>query len=185
LGATGEIDAATLQAMKGEWQAQRPFVALRARGVCPEPPAAGALAEVASAESYGGRPLQLRRRALLAYRRMIRFGRRSQPALRARPELLQVFSAYRDPERDAARCAAEGNCQGVVRAACSAHRTGLALDLVLDTAPGFAVDSSADANRLAMARGFAYRWLLAEAPRYGFVNYAFEPWHWEWTGERP
>ncbi len=29
----------------------------------------------------------------------------------------------------------------------------------------------------------AYRWLLANARRFGFVNYVFEPWHWEWTGE--
>ena len=67
----------------------------------------------------------------------------------------------------------------------SAHRTGLALDLVLDTAPGDRVDDSSDPNRLAMERGYAYRWLLANAARYGFVNYAFEPWHWEWTGEPP
>ena len=72
-----------------------------------------------------------------------------------------------------------------MRAACSAHRTGLALDLVLDTAPGFTVDSSADANRLSMARGLAYRWMLANGPAFGFVNYGFEPWHWEWTGQAP
>ena len=185
LGAAGEVDAPTLQAMKAGWQAARPFVALRGRGVCPDPPPTAALAALTAQESYGGRPLQLRRGALRAYRRMVRFARRSEPELRARPDLLKIFSAYRSPERDAARCAAEGNCQGVVRAACSAHRTGLALDLVLDTAPGYGVDSSADPNRLAMARGFAYRWLLAEAPRFGFVNYGLEPWHWEWTGERP
>jgi LAS superfamily LD-carboxypeptidase LdcB len=31
----------------------------------------------------------------------------------------------------------------------------------------------------------AYRWLVANAGRFGFVNYVFEPWHWEWTGEAP
>ena len=30
-----------------------------------------------------------------------------------------------------------------------------------------------------------YRWLVAYARRYGFVNYVFEPWHWEWIGEVP
>ena len=70
-----------------------------------------------------------------------------------------------------------------MRAACSAHRTGLAMDLVLDTLPGGRVDDSSDPNRLAMERGYAYRWLLANAARFGLVNYAFEPWHWEWTGE--
>ena len=28
----------------------------------------------------------------------------------------------------------------------------------------------------------AYRWLVRYAARFGFVNYAFEPWHWEWVG---
>ena len=185
LKAKGEVDGRTLQVIKDEWQAARPFVALRASGSCPAPPLAKALADLRPGESLGGRPLQLRRGTLRAYRRLVRFAWRTQPQLRDRPELLQVFSAYRSPEHDAARCAAEGNCQGVVRVACSAHRTGLALDLVLNAAPGFAVDSSADANRLAMVRGLAYRWLLVEGPRFGFVNYGFEPWHWEWTGERP
>jgi LAS superfamily LD-carboxypeptidase LdcB len=45
------------------------------------------------------------------------------------------------------------------------------------------VDSTADANRLAMSKTPAYRWLVLNAPRYGFLNYAFEPWHWEWVGE--
>ena len=185
LGAQGEVDGAALRTMKGEWQAARPFVALRAQGVCPAPPSAEQLDMLRPDESLGGRPLQMRRGALKAYRRMIRFARRTQPRLRDRPELLRIFSAYRSPKRDAARCAVEGNCQGLVRAACSVHRTGLAVDLVLDAAPGFAVDSSADVNRLSMARGLAYRWLLANGPGFGFVNYGFEPWHWEWTGETP
>ena len=185
LSGAGDVDDALLQAMKHVWQAQRPFVRARAAGVCPAPPAPEALGEVAAQDSYAGRPLLARLGALDAYRRMVQAARGETPALAARPELLQIFSAYRSPEWDAARCATERNCQGVVRAACSAHRTGLALDLVLDTAPGFPVDSSADANRLEMVRGRAYRWMLANAGRYGFVNYVFEPWHWEWTGEAP
>ena len=113
----GAMDAASLLAMKRAWQAARPFVVLRAEGVCPDPPAAAALSALQPSESYGGRPLRLRRGALAAYRRMVRYARRTEPALRSRPGLLQVFSAFRSPERDATRCAAEGNCQGVVRAA--------------------------------------------------------------------
>ena len=185
LGDTGVIDATLLAAMKQVWQAQRPFLALRAQGVCPAPPAEETLARTLPAESHGGRLVQLRPGALEAWRRLVRDARRAEPALAARPDLLGVFSGYRSPEHDAARCAAEGNCQGVVRAACSAHRTGLTLDVVLDTAPGYPVDSTADVNREAMTEGLAYRWLVANAARYGFVNYVFEPWHWEWTGERP
>jgi zinc D-Ala-D-Ala carboxypeptidase len=185
LAPTGVVDAASLAVLKAGWQAQRPFVALRVRGACPAAPAPGRLTVLRPDESLGGRPLQLRPGALNAYRRMVAAARRAEPLLAARPELLSVFSAYRSPARDAGRCAAEGNCQGVVRAACSAHRTGLALDLTLEAAPGHAVDGSDDVNRLAMTRGIAYRWLLANAPRFGFVNYGFEPWHWEWTGEAP
>jgi LAS superfamily LD-carboxypeptidase LdcB len=47
------------------------------------------------------------------------------------------------------------------------------------------VDSSADENRRWQAATPAYRWLVANAARFGFVNYPFEPWHWEWTGEAP
>jgi LAS superfamily LD-carboxypeptidase LdcB len=93
-----------------------------------------------------------------------------------------LFSGFRDPEYDAERCAAQANCNGLVRARCSAHRTGLAMDVYLGSAPGFDADSSADANRLWQSRTATYRWLVANARRYGFVNYAFEPWHWEWVG---
>jgi LAS superfamily LD-carboxypeptidase LdcB len=75
----------------------------------------------------------------------------------------------------------DGNCQGVARAACSAHATGLAMDLFLGSAPGLPPDSSDDANRLHMSLGAPYRWLVTNAARFGFVPYPFEPWHWEWT----
>jgi LAS superfamily LD-carboxypeptidase LdcB len=58
------------------------------------------------------------------------------------------------------------------------------MDFDLGAAPGFAVDSSADKNRLYMSQTPVYRWLVANAARYGFANYAFEPWHWEFTGGR-
>jgi LAS superfamily LD-carboxypeptidase LdcB len=25
--------------------------------------------------------------------------------------------------------------------------------------------------------------MIRNAGRFGFINYAYEPWHWEWTGE--
>jgi hypothetical protein len=99
------------------------------------------------------------------------------------PRVLTLFSGFRDPLADAARCARDNNCQGVSRTICSAHRTGLAMDLFIAAAPGFGPDSSADTNRLAMTRSDVYRWMVANAGRFGFVNYVFEPWHWEWTGE--
>lgn len=185
LSATGVMDAATFDAMKTVWQDRRPFVALRNEGVCPNSPSEAVLAEATPAEGYEGKRVELRAAALNAYRRMVAAARAALPELTQKPELLTIFSAHRSPEYDAARCAHDGNCQGVVRAQCSAHRTGLAMDIDVGAAPGYSVDSSADPNRLFQAEGAVYRWLVANAPRFGFVNYAFEPWHWEWTGERP
>jgi len=59
------------------------------------------------------------------------------------------------------------------------------MDVYVGQAPGFGPDSSADSNRLFMTRTATYRWLVANADRFGFLPYPFEPWHWEWTGERP
>ena len=182
LTATGAMGPAVLNRLKTLWQGRRPFVALRARDICPAPPADGALDVASPSEGLDGKPVQLRRDAFVAYRRMVGAAHREVAELRADPRLLTLFSGYRSPAYDAARCARDNNCQGIVRAACSAHRTGLAMDVDVGTAPGYAVDSSADANRLAQVRGPTYRWLLANARRFGFVNYAFEPWHWEWIG---
>jgi len=182
LRASGVIDEATFAAMKNLWQARRPFVTANRKG-CPAPPDEATLAPVPAAQSYGGKILWLRPPGLAAYQRMLAAARAEAPEVRADRRLMTLFSAYRSPASDAARCARDNDCQGITRASCSAHRTGLAIDLDLGAAPGFGPDSSDDANRLAITRGAAYRWMVANAGRFGFVNYAFEPWHWEWTGE--
>ena len=179
---SGSMDAPTLQAMIARWQARRPFLAVRAAGICPDPPPPDALV-TARPDETAGRPVQVRRRALKAYRRLRGAARRALPEIADDRQLLRIFSAFRSPAYDDERCAREANCDGVARAPCSAHRTGLAFDLMVGAVPGGAVDSTGDANRQAQVRGLAYRWLVANAPRYGFVNYPFEPWHWEWIGE--
>ena len=185
LPSTGIMDAATLVALDRAWQRRRPFVAASAHGVCPAPPPASALAQARPDEGFGGKQIQLRAGALAAYRRMVAAARADVPALAADQRLLTIFSGYRDPAADAARCAAQQNCNAVVRATCSAHRTGLAMDLYLGAAPGYPPDSSADPNRLHQSRSDAYLWMVGHAGNFGFVNYPFEPWHWEWTGEPP
>jgi D-alanyl-D-alanine carboxypeptidase len=178
LPATGAMDPATFQTMKTGWQQSRPFVAQRAAGVCPDPPPPSALTTLPASETLDGKTVQLRADAHQALEQMVAAARRDLPDLA--PDRLTVFSGFRDPAYDAQRCASEGNCDGVGRATCSAHRTGLAVDLALGSAPGFAIDSTKDANRLWQTHTDAYRWLVDNADRFGFVNYAFEPWHWEW-----
>jgi len=185
LPANGVMDAPTLDALRLVWLRRRPFVAASGHGVCPPAPAPDRLAWSTPREAYGGKPVQLRPGALGAYRALAAAARHDVPAVAADPALLTIFSGYRDPISDAVRCVTEGNCGGPVRANCSAHRTGLAMDIDLGSAPGYRVDSADDPNRLYMSRSPAYRWLVANAGRYGFVNYPFEPWHWEWTGETP
>ena len=181
LSATGQVDGATFAYMKAVWQDERPFV-LTSRSGCPAPPDEASLAISRPGEGYGGKVVQLTPDAFAAYRRMVRDARAQVPAIATNPRYFQIFSAYRSPAYDAARCAAEQNCNGIVRATCSAHRTGRAMDLYVGSAPGYGPDSSADPNRRAMTQSPAYRWLVAHGRDYGFVPYAFEPWHWEWIG---
>jgi D-alanyl-D-alanine carboxypeptidase len=182
-GADGVLTEPLFLAMKGEVQGRREFVRFTSFGQCPDTPDLITAARVD--EGYSGKQVWLRPKALAAYRRMAAAARAEVPEIAADPRNLTIFSGYRSPAADAARCQAEGNCDGIVRARCSAHRTGLALDIYVGQAPGYGPDSSADPNRLHLTRTPTYRWLLANAERFGFVNYPFEPWHWEWTGEPP
>ena len=183
LPSTGILDLDSFAVMNGKWTLARPFVMLTRSGGCPAPPPPSRLALAEARESYGGKTILLDADALAAYRRMTAAARLS---LKVRdPQWFTIFSGFRDPAADDIRCMMEGNCQGITRAACSAHRTGFAIDLHVGTAPGFGPDSSDDANRRAVVRTLAYRWLVANAARFGFTNYVFEPWHWEWSPADP
>ena len=178
---TGVLDSEVFAAMLVRWHLARPFVRVNREGMCPGAPPEAQLALAKPEESYGGKEIRLRPGALEAYRRMADDARAA--GVLAKPDALRIFSGFRAPDADAQRCARDRNCQGLTRTICSAHRTGLAVDVVIDSARGFGPDSSADANRLAMARSPLYRWMVVNGQRFGFVNYAYEPWHWEWTGE--
>jgi hypothetical protein len=185
LAADGVMSEALFTPMKNTLELRRPFVRVSAQGVCPAPPAEAALAQATPAEGYSGKAIALRPAALDAWRRMAAAARAEDPRIAADPRNLTIFSGFRGPTDEAARCAQPGACNNMSRSTCSAHRTGLAVDLYVGQAPGFGPDSSTDANRLFMTRTPVYRWLVAHADRYGFVPYPFEPWHWEWTGEAP
>ena len=183
--ADGVLTADDFKWMKGIIESRRPLVLLAAQKICADPADAAALPFNRPGEGYGGKQIQLRAGAWDAYRRMVADARRT-PEIAADPRNLTIFSGFRAPEADAARCLADGNCDGVVRAvSCSPPRTRLALALYVGQAPGFGPDSSAEPNRRFMSQTPTYRWLVANADRYGFAPYPFEPWHWEWTGEAP
>ena len=184
LAPDGVMQGATFEPMRVAMMLRRPFVEATRNGVCPAPPPPTMLSTAKPGEAYGAMTLQLRTGALDAYRRLVSAARDSDPQIAADPQLLTLISGFRSPTDEASRCVG-GACNRRERASCSAHRTGLALDLDLGAAPGFRPDDSADPNRLWMSRTPAYRWLVANAGRFGFLPYPFEPWHWEWTGEAP
>ncbi|MFZ4689977.1 MAG: hypothetical protein ACOYLS_12115 [Polymorphobacter sp.] len=179
LPATGVVDIPGFAVMNARWTLARPFVLATRGGACPLPPAADTLAIAAPDESFGGKTIALRSDALAAYR-SLRAAAGRELAI-TDPGWFRIFSGFRAPDADDLRCQTDGNCNGIVRATCSAHRTGLAIDLHVGHAPGLGPDSSDDVNRRAMVRTLAYRWLVTNAARFGFQNYVFEPWHWEWS----
>ena len=182
LTADGVFKAEDFRRLLATLELRRPFVQQTSKGLCPAAPPSSALSAAAPDEAHWNKPIQLRTGALTAYRRMVAAARSQGLALHG--DLLKLVSGYRGPEEESARCA-DGGCNTVTRAHCSAHRTGLALDLYLDHAPGKDPTSTDDANRIAMAHSPEYRWLVAHAGDFGFLPYPYEPWHWEWTGEPP
>ena len=184
VGSGGVMDELTLVRLRAVWLARRPFVVAMAHG-CPPPPPADGLVWASTEEGFWGKPIQLRPATLAAYRAMVAAARGEAPEIAANHRLLTIFSGYRDPAADALACATTATCGTITRARCSAHRTGLAMDIYLGSAPGSPPELSADPNRLYESRSAAYRWMVVNASRFGFVNYPFEPWHWEWTGEAP
>lgn len=180
----GVMTPAVFEVFKGVLQERRAFVMDRVHGICPEAPAEARLILVPkSAETFEREDRKMRADVWAAYQRMVTAARAEVSALRDDPKALTIFSGYRSPQSDAARCDIEGNCDGLRRASCSAHRTGTALDLNVGWIPGVAADSTSPENRLLQTRTAAYRWLVANAGRFGFVNYPYEPWHWEWVGD--
>lgn len=180
---TGVVNQVTLATLKQSWQKARPFIAAFEPGTCPPPADDEQLAEINPDEGWLGKEGKLDSRALSSLRRMIAAARAADPRIAIDRHMLKIVSAFRSPEYDAARCAG-GKCNGIAKAKCSAHRTGTAVDLFVGAAPGHGPVDSNDENRLYLSRTPTYRWLVANAHRFGFVNYVFEPWHWEWVGEK-
>lgn len=61
----------------------------------------------------------------------------------------------------------------------SPHFTGRALDIYVGGEPV----TTKDFNRAIQVETKAYKWLVKNAERFGFYNYFYEPWHWEYVPE--
>jgi LAS superfamily LD-carboxypeptidase LdcB len=183
LPADGVFALPTFETLKGVWQERRPFVMMRVQKLCPDAPAEQMLIGIPKdQETFERQDRALRLDTILAYEAMVAAARNESSVLRADPKALSIFSGYRSPESDKIRCDTEHNCDGARRAACSAHRTGTAVDLDVGWAQGVQADTTTTENRMMQTRTAAYKWMVKNAGRFGFVNYPFEPWHWEYVG---
>jgi LAS superfamily LD-carboxypeptidase LdcB len=181
LPADGVMSRDTAAKLKEAWQAgrahlTRPCIEL-SRGATAQVPA--------ELRFEPERERRLQAATLQAYLAMRAAAQSALPDLAAAPDFLAVASAWRDPAEDKASCTANpGPCNGTAKAAtCSAHWSGRAIDLNLGFLPDSDPTDSTYANRLHQSKGAAYAWMLDNAARFGFVNYYYEPWHWEWQGD--
>lgn len=79
-----------------------------------------------------------------------------------------ALEKYGDPEEA---------CRWVARPGTSTHQTGRAIDCHLG--------SPIESEYVDLMRAHpAYRWLVANASRFGFYPYDVEPWHWEYNPPR-
>lgn len=179
LTADGTMSRQTAAKLKEGWQARRAHL----QRPCIERPRAQTAA-IPEEARYEKRDLRLEPDVLRAYLQLLAEAKAARVEISATQGALLAASSWRDPADDKASCTRNpGPCNGTAKAVgCSAHWSGRALDLNLGFLPGRDPTDSTYANRLHQSRSAAYAWLLDNAGRFGFVNYYYEPWHWEWQG---
>jgi uncharacterized protein YcbK (DUF882 family) len=130
---------------------------------------------------------QVDRETYAAYKRMVAaaaadpsLGLKVTAAGELAPEekFLKIVSAFRSREHQASLRAQSPGSGRAGLAVNSPHFTGRALDLYVGGEPV----ETRDANRALQVQTPAYRWLVANAERFGFRPYYYEPWHWEYVG---
>jgi LAS superfamily LD-carboxypeptidase LdcB len=100
------------------------------------------------------------------------------------PQLLPTggFSGFRDPqrqheawERALIKYGSEKAAnRWVAKPGFSAHQSGRAIDFYLGLQNG-------SSNVVRLRKTPAYKWMVANAHRFGFYPYSAEPWHWEYN----
>ena len=185
LAATGVLENDTMQALIRYWQSQR-----LGRSTAP---AEGSLLSAPITEFFDSTRdpglLELERQTYAAYKRMLAAAAKDLGGsvsftktgeLADGEKYLRIVSAYRSPEYQAQLRRKEPNAGRGALAKFSAHSTGQALDLYVGGEPV----TTKDHNRLIQVQTPAYKWLVKNANRFGFYNYFYEPWHWEYVPGR-
>jgi len=185
IASTGILDADTLQALIRFWQGQR-----LGRS---SPPVDGSLISAPITDFFDPTRdpglLQLERQTYEAYKRMLAAAAKELGAsvkftktgeLAEGEKFLRIVSAYRSPAYQAELRRKEPNAGRGALAKFSPHSTGQVLDLYVGGEPV----TTKDHNRLLQVQTPAYKWLVKNANRFGFYNYFYEPWHWEYVSGR-
>ena len=180
LPADGVLNQTSWLKMVEQWQVRRS----KDRTI----PASEKLITVAAAEFYDpARPMELRQLELetyRAYKKMMAAAARdlnlpldADGKIAAAEKSLKIISAFRSPEYQQKLREQSPNAGRAGLAVNSPHFTGRALDLYVGGDPV----STKDANRAVQTNTKAYRWLVKNAERFGFIPYFYEPWHWEYN----
>lgn len=172
LAPTGVLNQETWMEMVSVFQARR----IRNKSVA----APETLIQVAPSEFYDpARPDELRyveRSAWAAYQRMVAAAAAELSDVSHKTDYLKIISSYRSPTYQAQLRRQSPKAGRAGLALSSPHFTGRALDLYVGGEPV----STRDDNRALQVNTPAYRWLVRNAHRFGFVPYFYEPWHWEY-----
>ena len=92
---------------------------------------------------------------------------------------LKIISAHRSRAYQEQLRKKEPNAGRAQLAFTSPHFTGRALDIYVGGKPV----TTKDPNRAIQVKTKAYQWLVKNAEKFGFYNYFYEPWHWEYVRE--
>ncbi len=139
---------------------------------------APAPADVVTVTGVGGKRVPLHRLAAAAWQALVTAARTDG----IKHPLLLPTSGYRNPDRQRRLFAlavkrygsAEEARKWVAPPGGSAHQSGRAIDFYLG-------GKNASGNVARLRTLPAYRWLVANARRFGFYPYEREPWHWEYN----
>jgi hypothetical protein len=135
-------------------------------------------AELTTVEGFGGKPVELHRLTAEAWTALVQAARSDGFGA----PLLLPISGYRGVKRqevlwqDALRKygSKEKARKWVAPPGGSAHQTGRAIDFYLG-------GKNSSENAANLRKLSVYRWLVANAARFGFYPYEREPWHWEYN----
>lgn len=181
LAPSGILDAKTLSAFIKYWQTRRiPKLYEADEGLLYNAPIADFFDPTRERHL-----LNLDKETYTAYKKMIAAAAKDlnlkieNGNLTGADNFLKIISAHRSRAYQEQLRKKEPNAGRAQLAFTSPHFTGRALDIYVGGEPV----TTKDANRAIQIETKAYQWLVKNAEKFGFYNYFYEPWHWEYVPE--